>query len=160
MVPIAGEYSDQQIEQGRHCKSMRYFLDTEFIERPGNIQLISIGIVSECGRTFYAENTSFDERDADKWVWENVLSRLLWWRTNNVPFNRCKIDREGMHIYETYGPLPLIRNALIEFFESDNSKIEFWGYFADYDWVIFCWIFGKMIDLPKHFPKYCNDIKQ
>src|SRR5690349_17532726 len=35
---------------------MRYFLDTEFIERPGTIDLISIGIVSEDRREFYAES--------------------------------------------------------------------------------------------------------
>lgn len=37
---------------------------------------------------------------------------------------------------------------------------EFYGYFADYDWVAFCWLFGKMIDLPTGFPKYCIDLKQ
>lgn len=37
---------------------------------------------------------------------------------------------------------------------------EFWGYFADYDWVIFCWIFGRMVDLPTGFPQYCKDLVQ
>lgn len=37
---------------------------------------------------------------------------------------------------------------------------EFYAYYADYDWVVFCWLFGKMIDLPKGFPKYCIDLKQ
>ena len=41
-----------------------------------------------------------------------------------------------------------------------NDKIEFYGYYADYDWVVFCWIFGRMIDLPKGFPMYCKDLKQ
>lgn len=26
--------------------------------------------------------------------------------------------------------------------------------------VVFCWIFGTMINLPKNFPMYCKDIKQ
>jgi len=55
---------------------MKYFIDTEFIERPGSIQLISLGIVSEKGESFYAENTNFDERDANDWVKTNVLSKL------------------------------------------------------------------------------------
>lgn len=38
--------------------------------------------------------------------------------------------------------------------------ISFYAYYADYDWVAFCWLFGKMIELPKGFPKYCNDLKQ
>jgi len=37
---------------------------------------------------------------------------------------------------------------------------EFYAYYCSYDWVAFCWIFGKMIDLPKGFPMYCNDLKQ
>lgn len=36
----------------------------------------------------------------------------------------------------------------------------FYGYYSDYDWVVFCWLFGRMIDLPKGFPMYCNDLKQ
>ena len=40
------------------------------------------------------------------------------------------------------------------------SLPEFYAYYADYDWVAFCWIFGKMIDLPKGFPMYCRDLKQ
>lgn len=40
------------------------------------------------------------------------------------------------------------------------GKPEFWGYFSDYDWVVFCQLFGTMIELPKGFPMYCRDIKQ
>ena len=133
---------------------MRYFLDTEFIERPGSIQLISIGIVSQDGRTFYAENVSFDERDADDWVRDNVLSKLRW-----------RSAEGGEHLsacpnqVEVCGTMTLIRDCLLDFFSHDQSP-EFWGYYADYDWVIFCWIFGKMIDLPKEFPMYCKDLKQ
>ena len=41
-----------------------------------------------------------------------------------------------------------------------NMLPQFYGYYADYDWVVFCWLFGKMIDLPKGFPMYCIDLKQ
>ncbi len=40
------------------------------------------------------------------------------------------------------------------------SNVEFYGYYCDYDWVVFCQLFGKMIDLPKGFPMYCKDLKQ
>jgi 3' exoribonuclease, RNase T-like len=39
-------------------------------------------------------------------------------------------------------------------------KPNFYGYYADYDWVVFCWLFGKMVDLPVGFPMYCKDLKQ
>lgn len=42
----------------------------------------------------------------------------------------------------------------------DFKGVEFYAYYADYDWVAFCWLFGKMMDLPKGFPMYCIDLKQ
>src|SRR5581483_2856377 len=41
-----------------------------------------------------------------------------------------------------------------------NAAPEFWGYYADYDWVVFCQIFGAMIDLPEGWPMFCLDLKQ
>lgn len=139
---------------------MKYFLDTEFIEKPGQIQLISIGIASEDGRTFYAENTSFDEREADEWVWENVLDELRWWgKEDNPDPNTCYTRSPSPERVEVFGTITSIKDALLAFF-TNEAYPEFWGYYADYDWVIFCWIFGKMIELPKGFPMYCRDLKQ
>lgn len=54
-----------------------------------------------------------------------------------------------------------IRNEVLEFCDSEKyGKPEFWGYYADYDWVTFCQLFGAMIQLPKDYPMYCRDIKQ
>jgi len=41
-----------------------------------------------------------------------------------------------------------------------GNTIEFYAYYGDYDWVVFCWLFGKMINLPCRFPKYCKDLQQ
>lgn len=38
--------------------------------------------------------------------------------------------------------------------------VDFYAYYCNYDWVAFCWLFGKMKDLPKGFPMYCRDLKQ
>ena len=43
---------------------------------------------------------------------------------------------------------------------SEYTNPRFIGYYSDYDWVVFCWIFGKMNYLPSHFPQYCYDLKQ
>lgn len=45
-------------------------------------------------------------------------------------------------------------------FNYPPTNPEFYAYYADYDWVAFCWIFGKMMDLPKCFTMYCRDLKQ
>lgn len=44
--------------------------------------------------------------------------------------------------------------------EMKSFNPEFYAYYADYDWVVFCWLFGRMVDLPKGFPMYCIDLKQ
>lgn len=49
---------------------------------------------------------------------------------------------------------------LNNYYENETIVNNFYAYYADYDWVSFCWLFGKMIDLPKGFPKYCIDLKQ
>jgi hypothetical protein len=55
---------------------MKYFLDTEFIEKPCTIELISIGIVSEDGRELYLESSDVDLTDVDPWLKENVIPHL------------------------------------------------------------------------------------
>lgn len=40
------------------------------------------------------------------------------------------------------------------------AQPEFYGYFCDYDWVLFCSLFGTMMDLPPGFPMYMRDLKQ
>ena len=121
---------------------MKYFLDTEFIENGPHhpIQLISIGIVAEDGRTFEAISNEFSAIRASAWVVENVLSKLsrdvsLW-----------------LSLFS-------IKHLILEFI-GDDPNPEFWGYYADYDWVVFCQIFGTVMDLPASFPMHCRDIKQ
>jgi len=117
---------------------MKYFLDTEFIEDGKTIDLISIGIVSEAGKEFYEISSEFEESKASPWVVENVIAKLG---------DKPRISREE------------IKNKILAFIGND-PKPEFWGYFADYDWVVFCQLFGTMMDLPKKFPMFCLDIKQ
>ena len=119
---------------------MNYYLDTEFIEN-GNkppIQLLSIGMVSDDGREFYAvvDKLDVDFSHVTPWINEHVIALIDYTNT--------------MRLEE-------IKSALIEFMQ---PPVSIWGYYCDYDWVAFCGIFGKMIDLPDEFPKFCMDIKQ
>ena len=41
-----------------------------------------------------------------------------------------------------------------------GEKPEFWAYYADYDWVALCQLYGRMIDLPAGWPMFCRDVKQ
>ena len=119
---------------------MKYFIDTEFLENgSGPIHLLSIGIVAEDGRELYAVNSLCPIEQANKWVKENVLP----------------------HILMAYALDPrTIKSEVLDFVSAGEGKPEFWGYYADYDWVVICQLFGRMIDLPKGWPMYCMDIKQ
>src|SRR5207248_159706 len=60
------------------CAAMtyRYFYDCEFIEDGRTVDLVSIGVVDEHGREFYAVSTEFDGSRAVPWVRRNVLDKL------------------------------------------------------------------------------------
>jgi hypothetical protein len=131
---------------------MKYFYDTEFIEDGKTIDLISIGIVAEDGRTYYAISTEFYPKKASQWVIDNVLSKLppRWVTEQDSPRTR-----EESNAWKTRKQ---IKEDIIAFIGED--KPEFWAYYADYDHVALCQLFGKMMDLPKGYPMYTNDIKQ
>lgn len=118
---------------------MRYFLDTEFYERSPSypITLISLGIVAEDDREFYVENDDTTEVDWNEWLLKNVAPHL------NGP----------RLAYWSIGP------AVQKFIGSDPNP-EFWAYYGAYDWVVFCQLFGTMMDMPKTYPHFCLDLKQ
>jgi 3' exoribonuclease, RNase T-like len=39
-------------------------------------------------------------------------------------------------------------------------KPEIWAWYSSYDWVALCQLFGTMMEIPAHWPKYCRDAKQ
>ena len=55
---------------------MKIWFDTEFIEDGKTIDLISIGMVREDGKTLYLENLSADLTRASDWVKDNVITKL------------------------------------------------------------------------------------
>lgn len=122
----------------------RFFIDTEFIEKGSMhpLYLISIGIVSERGDTYYAESKEFSSNQASQWVRENVFPHLTWKDAKS----NTQICQEIYRFVMASCDVP--------------AKPEFWGYYADYDWVAFCQLFGDMTKLPPGWPMYCRDIKQ
>lgn len=198
---------------------MKYFIDTEFYESKKpvkvlgitikeiwTIELISIGIVCEDGREYYAISEDFNIREAwkDKWIRDNVLkpiyegllqqdglsvkeSKTACFTLDMFKFFIRKYGKSNKQIAEEIKEFTLYKNVIFEgkkfkvdsieknhvniswdnelgrtlqngVFKWDNP--EFYGYYADYDWVVFCWLFGRMIDLPRGFPMYCKDLKQ
>ncbi len=160
---------------------MKFYLDTEFEERGADfpIELISIALTCNKGE-YYAQIDSarnwgiyvaihygFGRRfptvdtpirkvptedvaalyEVDPWLIDNVYRHLAYDSTQWQ--NRQQV-----------------KASLAEWLkdmQGTDKTMEFWGYFADYDWVLFSQIFGRMIDLQsviKQLPMLCMDIKQ
>lgn len=121
----------------------KMFIDTEFMEDGRTIELLSLAIVAENGQEAYWVNYDADHSKANDWVKENVLPQLQRYHPlERSPLQIAKELQDFVRCYQT------------------SSEIEFWGYYSAYDWVAVCQLFGRMIDLPKGWPMYCNDIKQ
>lgn len=116
---------------------MRIWFDTEFIEDGRTIDLISIGMVREDGAVLYMENCECDRDRASQWVKDNVFPHL-----------------QGGSMMKSRGHMA----AAIRAFAGDSP--EFWAYYADYDWVVLCQLYGTMMDLPKGWPMFCRDVQQ
>lgn len=112
--------------------------DTEFIEDGRTIDLLSIGMVRiSDGATYYAEPLEADRSKASPWVREHVLPHLQGGR-----YLRTR-HRIAAEIQEFVGTAPT-----------------FWAWYADYDWVALCQLYGTMMDLPRSWPMFCMDFRQ
>jgi hypothetical protein len=132
---------------------VRYFYDTEFIEDGRTIELISIGVVAEDGREYYAVSTEFDPERAGSWVRANVLPKLpppasQLWRSRS----RIRADLEeffgvsGVSGVVAHGPGP--------------DPIELWAWVAAYDHVALCQLWGSMPALPRAIPRFTRELRQ
>jgi hypothetical protein len=61
----------------------KLFIDLEFTGLHQATTPISLGIISECGKTFYAEFTDYDRTQLNEWLDENIIPSL--WVTKHDP---------------------------------------------------------------------------
>lgn len=119
---------------------MRYFVDTEHTDDGERFDLISIAVVCEDGREYYAAVEGYDPSAVTPWMEEHVMPKLpppgdpLW-----------KSRRE-------------IRNDLTEFVTGDD--IEFWSMCAWSDWSLVVRLFRRFEDTPDSWPMACWDLWQ
>lgn len=121
---------------------MRYFYDTEFLDDGETIDLISIGIIADDGREYYAVNRDADWRAINKhqWLTENVVNQLP---EAHEPAWKPKAE---------------IREDVKAFLLASTAP-ELWAWFAAYDHVVLSQLFGRMLDLPPGIPMYTHDLR-
>lgn len=120
----------------------KVFFDTEFTGLHQNTTLISIGLVSECGKTFYAELNDFDASQVDDWLQENVIMKLKY----NGVFQIIEKDEKSISYKSS---TENVRVKLKEWL-SQFEQVEMWSDCLSYDWVLFNQIWGHAFNIPKN----------
>lgn len=135
---------------------MKLFFDMEFTGLHKETTPISLGIVSEDGKKFYAEFTDYDESQCNDWIKENVIKNL-------------KLAGMGVGVSDTDENPPLrivmgdkryIRQEANEWIRQFN-KIQFVSDVCHYDFVLLIDLLtngGTALDLPENISAVCHDL--
>ena len=155
---------------------MNHFLDCEFIEDGKTIDLISIGLVAEDGREYYAISTEFTPANASDWVVENVLANLPpmqtgpaatslkarsdeRWEPEIISVNIEPANSSKVLLAQAWKPRTTIAQEILEFV-GDDPDPKFWAEWGSCDWVVLCQLYGTMMELPKGWPMHVSDVVQ
>lgn len=118
----------------------KVFFDTEFTGLHQKTTLISIGLISDCGKTFYAELTDYDKSQVDDWINNNVISNLTMTEDDNAAFlGSWRLVADSVNV----------KDALTKWLEQ-FEQVEIWSDCLSYDWVLFNQIFGHAFNIPKN----------
>lgn len=142
---------------------MRYFYDTEFLEDGRTIELISIGIVAEDGREYYAVS-----KDATKGSLRRRIKAHPWLMENVVPslpkaHGDARLHQPSRWLFNYSDPDVKPRGQIareVAAFILAAPDPELWAYYGAYDHVVLCQLWGRMIDLPRGVPMFTCDLKQ
>jgi hypothetical protein len=139
---------------------MKYFYDTEFHEDGKTIDFISIGIVAEDGREYYAVSNAFDTRRVaqNNWLMDNVMTSIKHEKFVVADYEGKPLVRD---IYVT-DPNTKSKSTIawdIHNMIKNDPDPEFWAWYSAYDHVCLAQLWGRMIDLPDGVPMWTDDIK-
>lgn len=137
---------------------MRYFYDTEFLEDGSTIELISLGMVADDGREFYAVHADapWSAIANQPWLVENVVPSLP-----TVPHTGCGCGQSWMpdHDDPSVRSRDQIADGVLDLIGNDPFP-QLWAYYGAYDHVVLCQLWGRMIDLPEGMPMWTHDLMQ
>jgi hypothetical protein len=142
-------------------KPMKVHYDTEFLETPGGaIMPISIGMVREDGKEYYAVYNDMDTLAVarNEWLMENVMSSIRHFQFTSHLTGTGQPVRDFELTDKDSKPKSLIRGEILDFLS--DIWPDFWAWYGAYDHVVLCQTFGRMIDLPAKFPMFTSDLKQ
>lgn len=139
---------------------MKIYYDTEFIEDGRTIDLISIGLVTEDGREYYAVNRDMPVRRIRRhpWLMAHVVPRL----PKGSGDLRNSMSRRWLFHYGD--PVVKRRQTIAAevraFILASGPGVELWADYAAYDHVVLAQLFGPMVELPEGIPMFTHDLQQ
>jgi hypothetical protein len=126
----------------------KIFFDFEFSGLHQATTPISLGIISECGKTFYAEFTDYDRSQLNDWLDENVIPNT--WVAINNPFTSFgEVVSSRWADVHVYGSSDYIK-PFLEKWLSQFEEVVMWSDCLAYDWVLFNQIWGHAFSIPKN----------
>lgn len=142
-------------------QKMRVYYDSEFLERSGHIDVISMGFVRDDGQELYFVLNSFDTLEVAKndWLMKNVMSSIPHMEyTSHVTGIGTPVKDLILLKNDTLVTKQQARFRLLNFLS--DIWPEFWAWYGAYDHVALCSLFGSMLELPTRFPMFTHDLKQ
>lgn len=135
---------------------MKVFFDTEFTGLHKNTTLISIGLVSEDGKMFYAEFTDYDKTQVDEWIQKNVIDNL--WANKIIQYGHTNHQKD---LEIAVGDTKLIRIVLTNWL-SQFETVEWISDVCHYDFVLLIDLLcGHALNMPySKWNSACHDINQ
>ena len=135
----------------------KLFLDTEFTGLHQATTLISLGIISECGKTFYAEFTDYDRTQLNDWLEENIITNT-WVAVHEPITSMGEVVGDSrwadVHVFGSSDYIkPFLEKWLLQF-----EKIVIWSDCLAYDWVLFNQIWGHAFSIPENIYYIAMDI--
>lgn len=122
---------------------MKIFFDMEFTGLHKNSSVISIGLVDQNDRCFYAECSDYDKSQIDDWIKKNVISNL-WF--NDKP-DKYKEDQDSNKTF-IKGRKEFVRQELLKWL-SKYDKVEWVADVAHYDFVLLIdLLYDKALNIP------------
>jgi len=125
---------------------MNIYFDLEFTGLHQNTTPISIGLISDDNKSFYAEFTDYDVSQVDEWIQTNVIENLLMNDITEQSYSKKIINSNSNYIK---GNSSFVKQKLEEWL-SQFDKIEMWSDCLSYDWVLFSQIWGHAFNIPKN----------
>lgn len=146
---------------------MKLFLDTEFTGLHQKTTLISLGIVSSDGRTFYAEFNDYAQGQVNEWLRDSVIKHLkfkppdegedeyfVWGSRGSCVEVRGNTKEIAQYLADWFqsmlgGPVSWVDYGASTPKEITEPAIEVWSDCLAYDWVLFNQLWGHAFNIPK-----------